>query len=151
MAMMPFRLSRSSNKPPSVLIGRTDRRAGELRDLARDLLIVRSTTTGPDEASLFDPATEAACILNAGALACLKSAEELERLGDRFRASRRSLVAELTLGLLLIGVVFAGCMAWQATPPSPAEVEWMRLSEQRLNALDVVSRPTKTETRDAAR
>ncbi len=134
-----------------MLIASTNRRAAELRDLARDLLIVRSQTSGAEEPQLFDPATETACILNAGALACLRSAEELERLGGRLRASRRSLVAELTLGLLLIGVVFAGCMAWQATPPSPAEVEWLRLSERRLSAADTTLRPTKLEANDGAR
>ncbi|WP_238995235.1 hypothetical protein [Sphingomonas solaris] len=134
-----------------MLMGTTDRRAGEMRDLARDLLIVRSTTIVSDEASLFDPATEAARILNAGALACLKSAEELERLGSRFGASRRRLAAELILRLLLIGVVFAGWMAWTTTPPSPAEVQWMRMSEQRLSAADMVSRPETREVGDGER
>jgi len=134
-----------------MLIASTNRRAAELRDLARDLLIVRSQTAGLEEPSLFDPATETACILNAGALACLRSAEEMERLGGRFRTSRRSLVAELTLGLLLIGVVFAGCMAWQTTPPSPAEIQWMRMTEQRLNAADASLEHRATEADRGAR
>lgn len=128
----------------------TDRRAAELRNLARDLLIVRSTTIGLGDGSLFDPATDAARVLNDGALSCLRSAEEMERLGGRFRASRRSLVAELSLGLMLIGVVFAGSVAWHDSPPSPAEVQWMRLSEHRLNTL-ADSNPVKTEADDGAR
>lgn len=134
-----------------MLMRTTDRRAGELRDLARDLVIVRSQTSVQDEPSLFDPATETACILNAGALACLRSAEELERLGDRFRTPRRSLVAEMTLALLLIGVVFAGCMAWRASPPSPAEPELMRMSRNRLNVGDEVAGRETMEADSEAR
>lgn len=134
-----------------MLRGSTDRRADELRNLARDLLIVRSTTIGSGDGSLFDPSTDAARVLNDGALSCLRSAEEMQRLGRRFRASRRSLVAELSLGLFLIGVIFAGSVAWNDTPPSPAETQWMRMSEHRLSAIDATSKPATREVGNGER
>ena len=114
-------------------------RPHELRNVARDLLIVRATTVHAGDGSLFDPASEASKVLSDGAMSCLRSADQLEGLlREKKRSSIRNALQNAVPTIMTgIAAFLLGAIIFSDRTRSPelvrAELRWMAAHEDGLS------------------